>query len=39
MKRIIALALSLLTIATLTTHITTAQFASAADKEPRKIVT
>ena len=39
MKRIIALALSLLTIATLTTHITTAQFASAAEKEPRKIVT
>ena len=39
MKRIIALALSLLTIATLTAHITTAQFASAADKEPRKIVT
>ena len=39
MKRSIALALSLLTIATLTTHITTAQFASAADKEPRKIVT
>ncbi len=39
MKRIIALALSLLTIATLTTHITSAQFAAAADKEPRKIVT
>ena len=39
MKRIIALALSLLTIATLTTHITSAQLAAAADKEPRKIVT
>ena len=39
MKRIFALALSLLTIATLTTHITSAQLAAAADKEPRKIVT
>ena len=39
MKRIIALALSLITFATLTTHITSAQFATAADKEPRKVVT
>ena len=39
MKRIIAFALSLITIATLTTHITTAQTASAADKPPRKVVT
>ena len=39
MKRIIAFALSLITIATLTTHITTAQLASAADKPPRKVIT
>ena len=39
MKRIIAFALSVITIATLTTHITTAQIASAADKPPRKVVT
>ena len=39
MKRIIAFALSLITIATLTTHITTAQTASAADKPPRKVIT
>ena len=39
MKRFIAFALTLITIATLTTHITTAQTASAADKTPRKVVT
>ena len=39
MKRLIAFALTLITIATLTTHITTAQTASAADKPPRKVVT
>ena len=39
MKRIIAFALSLITFATLTTHITTAQIASAADKPPRKVIT
>ena len=39
MKRIIAFALSLITIATLTTHITTAHIASAADKPPRKVIT
>jgi len=39
MKRFTAFALTLITIATLTTHITTAQTASAADKPPRKVVT
>ncbi len=39
MKRIIAFALSLITFATLTTHITTAEIASAADKPPRKVIT
>lgn len=39
MKRIIAFALSLITITTLTTHITSAQTASAADKPPRKVIT
>jgi len=39
MKRFIAFALSLITVATLTTHITTAQTAAAADKPPRKVVT
>ena len=39
MKRIIAFALSLITIATLTTHITTAQTANGAEKPPRKVIT
>jgi len=39
MKRFIAFALTLITVATLTTHITTAQTAAAADKPPRKVVT
>ena len=39
MKRIIAFALSLITIATLTTQITTAQTANGAEKPPRKVIT
>ena len=39
MKRFTAFALTLITIATLTTHITTAQIAAAEDKPPRKVVT
>ena len=39
MKRFTAFALTLITVATLTTHITTSQTASAADKPPRKVVT
>ena len=39
MKRIIALFLSLVTVATVLTQITTAQTASANEKVPRKVVT
>jgi hypothetical protein len=39
MKRIIALFLSLVTVATVLTQITTAQTASANEKAPRKVVT
>ena len=39
MKRFTAFALTLITVATLTTHITTAHIASAEDKPPRKVVT
>jgi spore germination protein YaaH len=39
MKRIIALALSVVTVATLTVHISLIQSATAADKPPRKVVT
>ena len=39
MKRFTAFALTLITVATLTTHITTAHIAAAEDKPPRKVVT
>ena len=39
MKRLIAFALTLITVATLLTHITTSQTASADDKPPRKVIT
>ncbi len=39
MKRFTAFALTLITVATLTTHITTAHLAAAEDKPPRKVVT
>ena len=39
MKRFTAFALTLITVATLTTHITTAHIAAAEEKPPRKVVT
>ena len=39
MKRFTAFVLTLITVATLTTHITTAHIAAAEDKPPRKVVT
>jgi spore germination protein YaaH len=39
MKRFTAFALTLITVATLTTQVTTAQIAAAEDKPPRKVVT